>query len=45
MNPFEALYVKKCNTPLSQSYLVNRVQVGPAMLKDMEQQVQIKRKK
>jgi hypothetical protein len=39
MNPFEALYGKKCNTPVSWDNLVNRVMVGLELLKEMEEQM------
>lgn len=41
MIPFEALYGRKCNTPFSCSDHVNRVHVGPNMLKDMEKKFHI----
>eukprot|EP00253_Pinus_taeda_P029813 PITA_29813 len=41
MSPFEALYGRSCNTPISWSDPINRGHVGPDMLKDMEQWVQI----
>ena len=36
MSPFEILYGCKCNTPISWSSLVNRLMLGPDLLKDME---------
>jgi hypothetical protein len=39
MSPFEVLYGRPCNTPVSWSNLVNRISIGPYMLKEMEQQV------
>ena len=36
MSPFEALYGRRCRTPVSWDNLVDRVIVGPEMLKDME---------
>lgn len=41
MSPFETLYGKSCNTPIRWSDPVNNVLVGPDMLKEMEQQVQL----
>jgi hypothetical protein len=39
MSPFEILYGRPCNTPISWSNPVNRISFGPNMLKEMEQQV------
>jgi hypothetical protein len=39
MSPFEVLYGRSCNTPISWSNLVNRISLGPDMLREMEQQV------
>jgi hypothetical protein len=39
MNPFEALYVRKCNTPVSWDNPADRVVLGSDLLKDMEDQV------
>jgi hypothetical protein len=39
MSPFEVLYGRSCNTRVSWSNPVNRVTIGPGMLKEMEQQV------
>ena len=36
LSPFEILYGQKCNTPISWSILVDRVMLGPEILKDME---------
>ena len=36
MNPFEILYGCKCNTPISWSSPVDRLKLGPDLLKDME---------
>ena len=36
MSPFEILYVCKCNTPISWSSPVDRLMLGPDLLKDME---------
>ena len=38
MSPFEALYGRTCNTPISQNDLVKRVHISPNMLKKMEQE-------
>ena len=35
-SPFEILYGRKCNTPISWSILVDRLMLGPELLKDME---------
>jgi hypothetical protein len=39
MSPFKVLYGWSCNTPVSWSNPVNRITIGPDMLKEMEQQV------
>jgi hypothetical protein len=39
MSPFEALYGRPCKTPVSWSNLVDRITIGPDMMKEMEQQV------
>jgi hypothetical protein len=39
MSPFEVLYGRPCNTPVSWSNPVKRVTIEPNMLKEMEQQV------
>jgi hypothetical protein len=36
LSPFEILYGRKCNTPVSWSNHVNRLMIGPYMLKYME---------
>jgi len=36
MSPFEVLYSRKCNTPISWSNPVDRLMLGPDLLKDME---------
>ena len=41
MSPFEALYGKSCNTPISWSDTMNMVLIGPDMLAEMEQEVQV----
>ena len=35
-SPFEILYGRKCNTPISWSNLVSRLVLGPKLLKEME---------
>ena len=35
-NPFEILYGRKCNTPISWSNPVDRLVLGPELLKEME---------
>jgi hypothetical protein len=40
MSPFEALYGKKCNTPVSWDNLADRAVVGPNLLKEMEDQME-----
>jgi hypothetical protein len=39
MSPFEALYDRKCDTPVSWDNPTDRVVLGPELLKDMEDQV------
>jgi hypothetical protein len=39
MSPFEALYDRKCNTPVSWDKLVVRVVVGPDLLRGMEEKM------
>ena len=36
MSPFEILFGCKCNTPISWSSPVDRLMLGPELLKDME---------
>ena len=36
LSPFEIIYGRKCNTPISWSSLVDRIMLGPEMLRDME---------
>jgi hypothetical protein len=44
MSPFEALYGRKCNTPVSWDNPVDIVVLGPELLKEMEEKmVKIKR--
>ena len=35
-SPFEILYGRKCNTPISWSNLVDKLVLGPELLKEME---------
>jgi hypothetical protein len=39
MSPFEALYGRKCNKPISWDNLANRLVVGPAFLMEMEEKM------
>jgi hypothetical protein len=39
MSPFEVLYGRPCNTPVSWSNPINIITIGPDMLKEMEKQV------
>ena len=39
MSPFEILYGKKCNTPISWDNRVDRVLIGPELLQEMERTV------
>jgi hypothetical protein len=39
MSPFEVLYGRKCNTLVSWDNLVERVVLGPEMLKDMKEKM------
>jgi hypothetical protein len=39
MSPFEALYGRKCNTPMSWDNPADRVVLGLELLKDMEDRV------
>ena len=36
LSPFEILYSRKCNTPISWSNPVDRLMLGPDLLKEME---------
>ena len=36
MSPFEALYGRKCNTPMSWDNPTDKAVVGPKLLKEME---------
>ena len=42
MSPFEVLYGRLCNTPVSWSNPVNRITIGSDMLKEIEQVIRIK---
>ena len=35
--PFEVLYGRKCNTPISWSNLMDKLVLGPELLKEMEE--------
>ena len=37
MSPFEALYGRKCNTLVSWDNPIDKVVIGPGMIKDMEE--------
>ena len=39
MSPYEALYGRRCRTPVFWDNPVNRVMIGPKLVKDMEQEV------
>ena len=39
MSPYEALYERRCRTPVTWDNLVNRFVLGPELLKEMEQEV------
>ena len=39
MSPYEALYGRRCRTPVTWDNPVNRVVFGPELLKEMEQEV------
>ena len=36
LTPFEILYARKCNTPISWSNMVERLILGPDLLKELE---------
>ena len=36
-SPFKILYGRKCNTPISWSNLMDRLVLGPELLKEMEE--------
>jgi hypothetical protein len=37
MSPFEVLYGKRCRVPISWDGLVDRITLGPELLKEMEE--------
>ena len=39
MSSYEALYGRRCRTPVTWDNLMNRVVLGPELLKEMEQEV------
>ena len=39
MSPYEALYGRRCRTPMTWDNPLNRVVLGPKLLKEMEQEV------
>ena len=39
MSPYEALYARRCRTPVTWDNPMNRVVLGPELLKEMEQEV------
>ena len=39
MSPYEALYGRRCRTPVTWDNPVNRVVLGPELIKEMEQEV------
>ena len=39
MSPYEDLYGRRCRTPVTWDNLVNKVVLGPKLLKEMEQEV------
>ena len=39
MSPYEALYGRRCRTPVTWDNSVNKVVLGPELLKEMEQEV------
>ena len=39
MSPYEAFYGRQCRTPVNWDNSVNRVLLGPELLKEMEQEV------
>lgn len=44
MSTFEALYGRNCKTPISWRDPVNKVLIGPDMLAEMEQEMQVIKK-
>ena len=45
MSPYEALYGRRCRTPVTWDNPVNRIVIGPKFLREMEQEVVKIRKK
>ena len=39
MSPYEYLYGRRCRTPVTSDNPLNRVVIGPKLLKEMEQEV------
>jgi len=39
ISPFEALYGRKCNTPVSWDNLADRAMVGKKLLREMEEKI------
>ena len=39
MSPYEALYGRRCRTPVTWDNPVNQIVLGPELLKEMEQEV------
>ena len=39
MSPFKILYGRKCNTPVSWDNPIEKVVIGPKMIKDMKEQM------
>ena len=39
MSPYEAVYERRCRTPVTWDNLVNMIVLGPKFLKEMEQEV------
>ena len=39
MSPYEALYGRRCRTPVTWDNPVNKVVIGPELFKEMEQEV------
>jgi hypothetical protein len=39
MIPFESLYGRKCNTPVSWGNPIDRAIIGPELLKEMEEKM------
>ena len=39
MSPYEALYGRRCRTPMTWDNPVNRIVLGPEMLKEMDQEI------